>query len=305
MRAYSNGGLTNRSSDYARRQKRHGIELDNRTSPYARRDVDDIDQDDEDYSTRISEEHYRSMLGEHVQKYRKVRSNDHLAGTTSARMAMPGAKHNHNSKVGKFNQEPLIKEEKMFREMDKSPEYFEAGFESDYGAGSRYASPLESSYLDIGEGITYRIPPTYDKLVSSMKLPNPSDIRIDEYFLKGTLDLRSLAAFVASDMKFEARNRGRLGDPQPQYESLQARLKALSASDSNQKFTLQVCDIDPDSIPEGAAGRIRRSVMSESGTLQVCYVRVLEKNDTFEVSPAPFVHFPCTEMVMGMLYFFF
>jgi len=257
-------------------------------SSYARRDAESNDQDDEDYDARISEEHYRSMLGEHVQKHRKVRFNDSSAGMVSSRMAMPGARRNHNSKVGKLNHEPLVKEEAMFREMDNSPEYFEADFESDYGGGSRYASPLDSSYLDIGEGITYRIPPSYDKLVTSMKLPSFSDIRIDEFFLKGTLDLRSLAAFVASDRRFEVRNRGGLPEPQPQYESLQARLKAFSASNSNQKFTLQVCDIGLDSIPEGAAGRIQRSIMSESGTLQVYYVKVLEKGDTYEVSSLHF-----------------
>jgi len=283
-----NGAMTDRSSDHGRRRKRHGVELDTGLSSYARRDAESNEEDGEDYDTRISEEHYRSMLGEHVQKYRKVRFNDSSAGMVSARMAMSGARRNHSSNVGKFNHEPLVKEEAMFREMDHSPDYFEADFESDYGGGSRYASPLDSSYLDIGEGITYRIPPTYDKLVTSMKLPSFSDIRIDEYFLKGKLDLRSLAAFVASDRRFEARNRGGLAEPQPQYESLQARLKALSASNSNQKLTLQVCDIGLDSIPEGAAGRIRRSIMSDSGILQVYYVKVLEKGDTYEVS---FVHF--------------
>lgn len=276
MMGYGNGSMTDRTSDHARRRKRHSTGIDTGLSPYN-------DRDEEDYDTRISEERYRSMLGEHVQKYRKVRFNDSSAGMASSRMAMPGAKHNHSSKVEKSNHGHRIKEEAVFREMDRSPEYFEAEFESDYGGGSRYASTLDSSYLDIGEGITYKIPPTYDKLVTSMKLPSFSDIRIDEYFLKGTLDLRSIAAFVASDRKFEARNRGGLAEPQPQYESLQARLKALSATNSNEKFTLQVHDIGPDSIPEGAAGRIRRYIMSESGVLQLYYVRVLEKAETFEI----------------------
>lgn len=279
---YGNGSMTDRSLDHGSKHKRHGVELETSLSPYRRRDAESNDQDEEEYDSRISEEHYRSMLGEHVQKYRGVRFHNSSPGVASTRVAMPGTKRNHSYKGGRFSHEPLVKEEAMYREMDNSPEYFDADLESDYGGGSRYASPQDSSYLDIGEGITYRIPPTYDKLAASMKLPSFSDIRIDEYFPKGTLDLRSLAAFVASDRRFEARNRGDLADPQPQYESLQARLKALS--NSNQKFTLQVCDIGLDSIPEGAAGRIRRTITAESGALQVYYVRVLEKGDTYEVS---------------------
>ncbi|XP_020250929.1 DNA helicase INO80-like, partial [Asparagus officinalis] len=242
MTGYSNGSMTDRSSGHTKKQKRRGFELETGLSPYGRRDADSNDQDDEDYNTRISEDHYRSMLSDHVQKYRKVRVPD---------SSVPNVRRNHSSKAGKFTHEPFVKEEAMFREMDNSPEYFDADFESDYGGENKYGSPLDSSYLDIGEGITYRIPPTYDLLVTSLNLPSFSDIRIDEYFLKGTLDLRSLAAFVASDRKFEARNRGGLAEPQPQYESLQARLKALSASNSNQKFSLKVCDDHLDSIPEG------------------------------------------------------
>ncbi|KAG0489569.1 hypothetical protein HPP92_006432 [Vanilla planifolia] len=143
---------------------------------------------------------------------------------------------------------------------------------------------MDSSYLDIGEGITYRLPPTYDKMVNLYNLPSYSEVRIDENFLKGALDLRSLAAMVTSYKRYETRSRGGLSEPQPQYESLQAKLKALSASNSNQSFTLQVdVSLDPYSIPEGAAGRIRRLIMSESGILQVFYVKVLERGDTYEI----------------------
>ncbi|KAI5012415.1 hypothetical protein ZWY2020_024549 [Hordeum vulgare] len=34
---------------------------------------------------------------------------------------------------------------------------------------------------------------------------------------------------------------------------------------------------------KGSAGRIRRSIISESGSLQVHYVKVLEKGDTYEI----------------------
>ncbi|XAR69491.1 DNA helicase [Bertholletia excelsa] len=76
-----------------------------------------------------------------------------------------------------------------------------------------------------------------------------------------------------------------MGEPRPQYESLQARLKALSMSTADHKFNLKVSDISLDSsaIPEGAAGGIKRSILSEGGVLQVYYVKVLEKGDSYEI----------------------
>ena len=146
----------------------------------------------------------------------------------------------------------------------------------------------ESSYLDIGEGIAYRIPPAYEKLAVALNLPTFSDIRVEEYYLKSTLDLGSLAKMMAADKRYEPKSRAGMGEPQPQYESLQARLKALSSSNSVQKFSLKVSDsaLNSSSIPEGAAGSIQRSILSDGGALQVYYVKVLEKGDTYEVSVA-------------------
>ena len=146
----------------------------------------------------------------------------------------------------------------------------------------------ESSYLDIGEGIAYRIPPAYEKLAVTLNLPTFSDIRVEEYYLKSTLDLGSLAEMMTADKRFGPKSRAGMGEPQSQYESLQARLRALSSSNSVQKFSLKVSDIalNSSSIPEGAAGSIQRSILSEGGALQVYYVKVLEKGDTYEVSVA-------------------
>lgn len=142
----------------------------------------------------------------------------------------------------------------------------------------------EPPYLDIGDGITYKIPPTYDKLATSLNLPSFSDIRVEEIYLEGTLDLGSLAAMMSTDKKFGTLNRAGMGEPQPQYDSLHSRLKALSASNPAQKFNLKFSDIGLNSsIPEGAAGNIKRLILSEGGVLQVYYVKVLEKGDTYEV----------------------
>ncbi|KAG1371170.1 chromatin-remodeling ATPase INO80 [Cocos nucifera] len=282
-----NGASTVRSSELSRRRKRHLVGSEAALNSSLWRDADSNNEDDEDYESQITEEQYRAMLGEHVQKYRRVRLRDSSSGLASARMAMPGLKRSNGTKVGKYSSEPIVsaKEEVALWEIERSPEHYEADFDLEYGGGSRFSSSTDSAYLDIGEGITYRIPPTYDKLVTTLKLPSFSDIRVEEYFLKGTLNLPSLAAMMATDRRFEAWNQSGLGEPQPQYESLQARLKAFPSGNSNQKFTLQVCDVglDPFSIPEGAAGRIRRSIMSETGTLQVYYVKVLEKGDTYEI----------------------
>lgn len=140
----------------------------------------------------------------------------------------------------------------------------------------------EPAFVDIGDGITYKIPPTYDKVAASLNLPSFPDIQVEEFFLKSTLDLGSLASMMTNNNKFGPRSQAGMGEPQPQYESLHARLKALSASKSPQKFNLKVSDMNS-SIPEGAAGNIKRSILSEGGVLQVYYVKVLEKGDSYEV----------------------
>lgn len=143
----------------------------------------------------------------------------------------------------------------------------------------------EPGYLDIGDSISYEIPLSYEKMAASLNLPSVSDIHVEEFYLKGTLDLRSLVEMMAADKRFGPRSRTGMGDPKPQYESLQARLKAQSANDSAQKFSLKVSDaaLQASLIPEGAAGSIRRSILSEGGVLQVYYVKVLEKGETYEV----------------------
>ena len=109
-------------------------------------------------------------------------------------------------------------------------------------------------------------------------------MRVEEFYLKGTLDLGSLAAMTANDKRFGLRSRAGMGEPQLQYESLQGRLKALAASNSAEKFSLKISEEALNSsIPEGAAGNIKRSILSEGGVMQVYYVKVLEKGDTYEV----------------------
>ncbi|KAF8398330.1 hypothetical protein HHK36_017257 [Tetracentron sinense] len=290
---HSNGIMSERSSELrrAKKKRRSHVEAEAGSNSSARRDADSNDEDGDGNGTHISEERYRSMLGEHIQKYRRVRFKDSSSNPASTRMGMSVPKRNIGSKGRK-----LVNEDRVVHETESPPDYltdispqktvnyYEADFTPEYGT-DRFSSALDSAYLDIGEGITYRIPPTYDKLAASLNLPSFSDIRVEEYYLKGTLDLGSLAAMMATDRRFRSRSRAGMGEPQLQYESLQARLKALSACNSVQKFSLQVCDngLDSSSIPEGAAGGIQRSIMSDAGNLQVYYVKVLEKGDTYEI----------------------
>lgn len=149
-----------------------------------------------------------------------------------------------------------------------------------------YRSIYEPAFLDLGEDITYKIPPPYEKLALSLNLPTMSDIQVNEIYLKGTLDLETLAAMMASDKKLGTKRQAGMGDPKPQFESLQARLRAQPTNNAGQRFSLLVSEaaLEASSMPEGAAGGIRRCILSDGGVLQVYYVKVLEKGDTYEVS---------------------
>ncbi|KAK9154787.1 hypothetical protein Sjap_002267 [Stephania japonica] len=277
-----------------KKKKQTHIEAEVGRNSSGRREADSNDgYEDSDYSTHISEERYRAMLGEHIQKYRRVKFNDNSSRSASGsvQMGLPVAKRTAGSKGRKMGSEErgmcgMDNSADYLREISplKPANYYDAGFGTDYGA-DKLSSSFDSAYLGIGEGISYRIPPSYDRLATSLMLPSFLEIQVDECYLKGTLDMGSLSMMTASNIRPGSRKRSVMTEPQPQYDSLQARLKALSGSNSVQKFTLQVCDIglDSSSIPEGAAGGIRRSIMSEAGILQIYYVKVLEKGDTYEI----------------------
>ncbi|KDP26091.1 hypothetical protein JCGZ_21124 [Jatropha curcas] len=272
MANYGNGTIPERDLSLAKRKK-----LSNKS---------DGEEGDGYYGTHITEERYRSMLGEHIQKYkRRFKDSSSSPAPTPQRMAIPVTKSSLGSsktrKLGNEQRGVLYDVENTSEWLnDITPQKRGDYVEPDYTPKISY----EPAYLDIGEGITYRIPPSYDKLAASLNLPSFSDIKVEEFYLKGTLDLGSLAEMMANDKRFGPRSRAGMGEPRPQYESLQARLKALAASNSSQKFSLKITDAALNSsIPEGAAGNIQRSILSEGGVLQVYYVKVLEKGDTYEI----------------------
>ncbi|KAK4775981.1 hypothetical protein SAY87_023942 [Trapa incisa] len=250
-----------------------------------KRRIYDSEEADEDGFLRmhITEDHYRTMLGEHIQKCQR-RLKDFSATPASARAGVPAiriARSTSKTRKSGIEQRGIMHDLVNPSEWpnDNTPKINGNGYNADFLQAHRSDRVFyEPAYLDIGDGITYTIPPTYDNLVDALNLPSFSDISVDEYHLKGTMDLASLAKLMASDKRFACRNRLGMGEPHPQYESLQAR---LNAPNSTQKFPLKVSDIP--SIPEGAAGNIKRSILSESGVLQVYYVKVLEKGDTYEI----------------------
>ncbi|KAK5803856.1 hypothetical protein PVK06_031505 [Gossypium arboreum] len=270
MSHHGNGTMSERELSLAKRKWRGAL---------------NSEEEDDDYQgTHITEERYRSMLGEHVQKYKR-RFKDTSVSPAPSRMGIPAPKSN----LGSSKNRKLLNEQRAgFYDMETTSEWMNdvssQRFANYHEADLVPKIMYEPAYLDIGEGITFKIPPTYDKLALSLNLPSFSDIRVEEFYLKGTLDLGSLATMMASDKRFGSRSRAGMGEPHPQYESLQARLKALAASNSSQKFSLKVSESALNSsIPEGAAGNLQRSILSEGGVLQVYYVKVLEKGDTYEI----------------------
>ncbi|KHN45534.1 DNA helicase INO80 [Glycine soja] len=247
------------------------------------------DTDDENkgryYGTHMTQERYQSMLGDHVQKYKR-RRKDAMSNTDQNQVVVPLVKSNNGLKIQKSGNDcrgASHAEERAseWLQDQKQGNFSRADFKQQYGTDRIMYEP---AVLDIGNGISYEIPPIYDKLAPMLNLPNFLDIHVDEFYLKSTLDLGSLAAMRAADKRFGTRNQAGMGEPLSQYESLQARIKAMPASNSPHKFSLKVSDVGLNlSIPEGAAGTIKRSILSEGGVLQVYYVKVLEKGDTYEI----------------------
>ncbi|CAN8254382.1 unnamed protein product [Cochlearia groenlandica] len=271
---YSNGFKPGMNSNTKKRKRWTEADVD---------DDDDGDDGDELYNQHVTEDHYRSMLGEHVQKI-KSRPKESRGNHTHV-MGVPVPRTN----VGSYRGRRVGNDHRgRFYDVDTSSKFAADAIPQRRG---RYRDSdntpkiaYEPSYLEIGDGVVYKIPPSYDKLAASLNLPSFSDIHVEEFYLKGTMDLRSLAELMASEKRSGARSRNGMGEPRPQYESLQARVKALSASNSTPKFSLKVSEDAMNSvIPEGAAGSTARTILSEGGVLQVHYVKVLEKGDTYEI----------------------
>ncbi|KAL3531702.1 hypothetical protein ACH5RR_005223 [Cinchona calisaya] len=192
------------------------------------------------YSNHISEEHYRAMLGEHIQKYKR-RVKNSSPSPASMQTGVPVVKNSLGFKDQKMpnyqlggSQRFKLTSDSLNVNHSQKLNFHGSDFTPKYATDRLVSEP---GYLDIGDGISYRIPPPYEKLAASLNLPSMSDICVEEFYLKGTLDLGSLAAMMASEKQSELRSQAGMGEPKPQYESLQARLKAQPANSSAQMFT--------------------------------------------------------------------
>ncbi|CAI0439686.1 unnamed protein product [Linum tenue] len=270
MAKYGNGSATEKELSSGKRRKLAA-------------DSEGEEEDRSHGGTRITEERYRSMLGEHIKKYKR-RFKGSPPSPAPPRTGVIPKTNMGSSKTRKLGNE----QRGYVHDMDVTSEWQNETTTAKRGdsRGPDFTPKIfyEPAYVDIGDGITYRIPPSYDKLATSLNLPSFSDIQVEEFYLKSTLDLGSLDQMVANDRRIGSKNQAGMGDPYPKYESLQARLKALAASNSMPKFNLKISEEALKSaIPEGAAGNIPRSILSDAGLLQVYYVKVLEKGDTYEI----------------------
>ncbi|KAJ0758301.1 putative DNA helicase [Helianthus annuus] len=234
-----------------------------------------IGSKDGSYDEYVSDERYRSMLGQHVHKYKRRHKYNKLSASASTRNGMFGSKGGIGSKDHKFGNG-----RQGVQNIETVPQYVghykEADFSSDYGL-DRFILGMVS---------VTRLQRAYEMLAASLNLPKPSDMRVEEFYFTSTLYLGPLASMMSADKRFGPIRGSGMGEPKPQYESLWARLSSQTSNNSAQKFGLKVSDaaLDSYSAPEGATGGFRRFIMSESGVLQVHYVKVLEKGDTSNCS---------------------
>ncbi|CAO2831684.1 unnamed protein product [Amaranthus hypochondriacus] len=279
------------SQDESRGGHSNGIMSEREVKKRNRNRNNDDELENGYYKNSVTEERYRSMLGEHLQKYKR-RLKDSSLSPAPARIPVSVPKSCATVPVAPKSRKFVTENQGVLREVDKAPDYmfrsypqsmgnhYDAEFSLKYANDRMTQDPV---YLDIGEGITYEIPPNYDKVAATLNLPSFSDIRVEEFYLKSTLDLGSLAKMMAADRRFGRRGRAGMGEVLPQFDSLQAKLKSLVCNDQAQSFNLKVTEEGLNSIPEGAAGRIQRSILSDSGQMQFYYVKVLEKGDTYEI----------------------
>ncbi|KHN40301.1 DNA helicase INO80 [Glycine soja] len=100
-------------------------------------------------------------------------------------------------------------------------------------------------------------------------------------------DNKEKSSFYGAHM-MEEQYRSMLGEHIQKYKrrfmgALSSPVQNQVASNSTHKFSLKMPDVDLNSsISEGVGGIIRRSILSKGGVLQVYYVKVLEKGDTYE-----------------------
>lgn len=84
------------------KRKRYHVEQEAGYNSSARKDADSNDEDDDDFEKHISEEYYRTILGEHTQKFKKANKLK-AAAAAAAYIGPSTAKHTSNGKSWKLS----------------------------------------------------------------------------------------------------------------------------------------------------------------------------------------------------------
>jgi DNA helicase INO80 len=150
-------GINDASHGLHRKRKRH---------------LDGASDDDEadPYSNQITEEHYRTMLSEHVQKYKRSKFREGAFGSDPPCVASPQIKDKSGGKKTMKHRSDS-RNVATLDEVEASHEYSGIECIKTHGGFNKLVATLDSTYLDMGDNIRYLVPEGYDKLASSLNLP--------------------------------------------------------------------------------------------------------------------------------------
>ncbi|KAG0489570.1 hypothetical protein HPP92_006433 [Vanilla planifolia] len=93
----SNGVVRDKNSNTKRKQNKNAFDPEDGLNSFTRKETELYDEDGES-GTVISDEQYRSMLSEHVQKYRRLKLKDSSSRLASAQVAVPIPRRNQGLK---------------------------------------------------------------------------------------------------------------------------------------------------------------------------------------------------------------
>lgn len=301
-------------SEMTLKRKRVQVEAEAGSNALKRDDADSNDEIEMNYGINFSEEHYRDMLGEHLKKYRRAQLKEAIAARfhvtakkkpdtgLSARDGSGPNRKLHKLDFGKQELHGAFHMEgKVFSKnaldlcMSQPPDN---GLQPARDFGTTDSQRLGVfDLLDIGDGIVLELPPLYDQLAPLLGLPDFAAMEMDERLLNGQLKPGALFAMVASDplaKRWKARFcRG--GNEQSHQSS------ALhGTTNGHKRFSLQVFEPMPLQGGTGLDGFVEtpdslflpsqegslvtwRQILSDSGILRQCEVKVLERGDGYEV----------------------
>ncbi|KAG6552261.1 hypothetical protein Mapa_006111 [Marchantia paleacea] len=337
LNGHANGGDAERPSDIqsemTMKRKRVQVEADAGCNSARRDDSDSNDEDEDDSIYAISEEVYREMLSEHYQRYKRARLQEAVA----ARSSVAAVRRTESAKqkaLGNYQTDPngfdgsnhqtsdFVKQYSRKNRMKKTDQYgntmkdLYSGTTSGISPGgsemhtgltiermTAEGGPL-FNLLDIGGGVQFQIPPAYERLASSLHLPDLAELQISERILSGKISSTSLLPRMASDPRAKLwRLRAGMGES---WDSLRhpGGMLRMFQEEGQRRFSLQVLDrasmhLSSSYIAEGSTGPslglealdgsqqgdpiTLRHISSDGGLMSHCEVKIIERGDGYEV----------------------